>query len=440
MVTTLVLLTAAVVFGLLAFEPRLRRSSFWRATVTPLASIMGSGFLVVAPLLYATVGRYAVIAMAGLLAIAYLLGSVIRYNIRHAEPLLDGHKVAEPTEPRMHRMTLTFWHTSQKSRSPDLLGMTERTSHIVLAAAYFISVSYYLQLLATFTLQAIGHTQSQWLIRLIVTGIIAALGIIGTIAGLRAFERMEKYVVALNLGMIAALLVGLLWHNGQTVAAGQWHLPVRGLTGDGLHAARVLMGMLIVVQGFETSRFLGAEHSATERIKSMRRAQWISTGVYLAFIGLVTVMFDAPSASDATNVTAIILIAGLVAPVLPALVDVAALGSQFSAATADDAGCAGLLRSIVARFMPERFAYATVSLVAIAITWATDVLQIISLASRAFALYYAIQCAVAVMTAIRTRCHTDCQKPRVPVPVRIAGFAALGLVALAVAIFGIPAG
>ncbi len=440
MVTTLVIVTAAVVFGLLAFLPKLARSSYWRATVTPLASIMGSGFLVVAPLLYATVGRYAVVAMAALLAIAYLLGSVIRYNIRHAEPLLVGQKIDEPTGPRMHCMTHSFRHASQRSRSPGPLGMTERTSHIVLAAAYFISVSYYLQLLATFTLQAIGSAHSEWLIRIIVTGIIASLGIIGTVAGLRAFERMEKYIVALNLGMIAALLVGLLWHNGQMVAAGQWHLPERGVTGDPLHAARILMGLLIVVQGFETSRFLGAEHSAKERIKSMRLAQWIATGVYLAFITLVIVMFDAPSASNATDVTAIILIAGLVAPVLPALVYVAALGSQFSAATADDAGCTGLLRSMVARFMPERFAYAMVSLVAIAVTWATNVLQIISLASRAFALYYAIQCVVAIMTAIRTRCHTDCEKPRVPVPVRIAGFAALGLLALAVAVFGIPAG
>ena len=60
------------------------------ATTTPLASIFGSGFLVIVPILAVSVGKYAVFAMAGVTLLAYAVGSVIRFNIRHVEPLLEA--------------------------------------------------------------------------------------------------------------------------------------------------------------------------------------------------------------------------------------------------------------------------------------------------------------------------------------------------------------
>ena len=77
----LVLMLTALAAGVLV-HPRVRRSRDWRATVTPLASIIGSGFLVLAPLLVREFGQRAVWVMAGLCAVAYLIGSAIRYNIR----------------------------------------------------------------------------------------------------------------------------------------------------------------------------------------------------------------------------------------------------------------------------------------------------------------------------------------------------------------------
>ena len=47
--TILVLLATLMGLGLLLL-PRLRTWSGWRATVTPLASIIGSGFLVLGPI------------------------------------------------------------------------------------------------------------------------------------------------------------------------------------------------------------------------------------------------------------------------------------------------------------------------------------------------------------------------------------------------------
>ena len=134
MLNVVIIVAALVLAGYLAFSKRLAGSSSWKATVTPLASIMGSGFLVSAPLLAGIVGNLAVVCMAMLLMLAYAVGSAIRFNIRHFEPIENaGHGPAQ---------TIAF------------------LSRIVLVGAYFISVTYYLQLLAAFLLNAAG-IQSQ---------------------------------------------------------------------------------------------------------------------------------------------------------------------------------------------------------------------------------------------------------------------------------------
>ena len=58
------------------------------ATSTPLASIFGSGFLVIVPILAGVLGEYSVFAMAAVSALAYVVGTMIRFNIKHAEPVL----------------------------------------------------------------------------------------------------------------------------------------------------------------------------------------------------------------------------------------------------------------------------------------------------------------------------------------------------------------
>src|SRR5690242_9242445 len=116
---------------LVTLRPRLLRSPRWRATVTPLASIIGSGFLVAAPILGHAAGGLAVIAMAALCAAGWLFGSAIRTNIRLAEPLL----AAQP---------------------PRWLAQIDRLSDLALLLSYFVSVSYYLNLLADFALRT-GH-------------------------------------------------------------------------------------------------------------------------------------------------------------------------------------------------------------------------------------------------------------------------------------------
>ena len=122
-------------------------------------------------------------------------------------------------------------------------------------------------------------------------------------------EVVEKYAISVNLGMIGALLVALAIYNLGLLSGGEWRLPEISSDVD-LGDVRVLLGLLVVVQGFETSRYLGDQHPADQRIATMRAAQLLSAAIYLLFIGLATVLFHDGLGAD---VTAII---GMTKPVI----------------------------------------------------------------------------------------------------------------------------
>ena len=402
MLNVIIIAIAVALTGYLAFSKRVAGSSNWKATATPLASIMGSGFLISAPLLAGIVGNLAVISMGVLLVLAYMVGGAIRFNIRHFEPIENKGRGA----------------------AQDIAFL----SRLVLTGAYFISITYYLQLLAAFLLNGIGiHDEA--VAHGVTTVLLLTIGGIGMWRGLGELESVEKYFVSLNLGIIGALIAGLAIYNLQLVSGGTWALPPISSTID-LHDVRVLLGLLIVVQGFETSRYLGAEHPAEQRIATMRIAQLVSTAIYLVFIGLATVLFHDGLGAD---VTAIIGMMKPVALVLPLLLSVAAIGSQFSAAVADSSGAGGLIEDITHRKLPIRYAYLLILVVTVALTWETNVNQIIAYASRAFALYYVLQCVVAFVVAWQ-------QKELKRRPVRLTTFAFLALMCSLVFVFGIPSG
>lgn len=401
MLNIVVILVALALGAYLAFSRRLASSSNWQATVTPLASIMGSGFLVSAPLLAGIVGNLAVLCMGLLLVLAYLVGGAIRFNIRHFEPI--ENKEHGPAQ------IIAF------------------LSRIALVGAYFISVTYYLELLSAFLLRVIG-VNSLLAAHVITTALLVTIGGIGMWRGLKELEAVEKYAVAFNLGMIGALLVSLVIYNVRLALGGNWTLPSISSDID-THDLRVLLGLLIIVQGFETSRYLGDEHPAALRIATMRSAQLVSAAIYLVFLSLATVLFHKGLTAD---VTAIIGMTRPLAAVLPILIAVAAIGSQFSAAVADSEGAGGLIEDITERKAPIRYAYFLILLVTVVLTWSTDVNQIIAYASRAFALYYTLQCIVAAVVAWRD--------PKLRRHHRIATFGALAVACFLVFALGIPSG
>jgi hypothetical protein len=398
-------LASLAAIGALLFSPRLTASPVWRATVTPLASIIGSGFLVSLPLLVHGLGSYAVLGMGFLVVFSYLLGAAIRFNILHGEPLF-----AEAN---------SGW-----------LGVLESTSHLALALAYFISVTYYLTLLAAFLLKGVGITDPL-IGKILATAILAAIGLDGLLRDLHGLENIEEYAVGLKLAVIAAVLAALAWFNLRLAAGGTWHLPHLTAT-IGWTSIRAVFGLLIVVQGFETSRFLAGAYSPELRVRTMRYAQLLSGGIYLAFF-LVAMAALNEHEVVSTEVTGIVAIVKPAASLLPLAIIAGAVFAQLSAAVADAIGAGGLIEQVSAKKIDHRHAYPLIALIGIGLTWTLDIFGVIALASRAFALFYLMQCLVAAAVARKA--------PGVPRRVLYAaGFLVLGAVALAVVLFGIPMG
>ncbi len=399
MLTAVAVLTCLVVLFLLV-RPRVVSSDYWRATATPLASIIGSGFLVSVPILREVVGQWAVLPMIGLLVIAYLIGAAIRDNIAHVEPLMQNGDAGAPVTA------------------------IERLSHLALSFAYFVSVAYYLVLFATFLLKSLGMEDAQ-LAKMIVTAVLLTIAVIGAWRGFRAIEGVEIYAVSAKLAVIAALLVALaifdaldLLGGGRATREIAGHFDVADLP--------VLMGLLILVQGFETSRFLGAAYSAELRIRTMKTAQLLSAAIYIAFFLLMIPLMGADSRES--GVAAIVDMVRPVSLVLPLLITIGALASQSSAAIADAIGAGGLLHDMTKGRIPVRYTYPWIAGVAAIVTWETDVFGLITLASRCFALYYALQCLIAMLSA-----H---ERGRVW---HAAGYGSLMLLCAAIVVLGTPA-
>lgn len=398
LITVPTLALAAAVF----LSRRLRASESWRATVTPLASIIGSGFLVSLPLLATAVGVFAPLAMALLVGAAYLIGGAIRFNIIHGEPLFDDTRHAT-------------------------LHWLEQLSHVALAVAYVISVTYYLSLLAAFLLKLFGVAEPL-AARATVTTLLVFIGAYGFIRGLRGLEGIEEYAVGLKLAVIAAVLAGLAWLNVRLALAGNWSIQA-GMPILDWHAAQIVLGMLIVVQGFETSRFLKGAYSPDLRVQTMRSAQLISGAIYLVFFGLALVTFNGNYRKD--DVAAITDIVAMAAFTLPFMLTAGAIFAQLSAAIADAIGGAGLMTEIGRLAVDRRRAYPFIAFAGVLITWSTNVFELIALASKAFAVFYFLQCVVAAVVAARA--------PKVEWRVlRTTGFVTLALAALAVVVFGLP--
>ncbi|SHF37470.1 hypothetical protein SAMN04487965_2071 [Microbulbifer donghaiensis] len=339
-----------------------------KATSTPLASIFGSGFLVMVPILAGAVGVYAPLAMALVCGVAYCVGSVIRFNIRAAEPAL----AATPKES-----TLAF----------------ERCSDLALVLAYVISVCLYLHILSAFVLGSL-HLDTDLNESALTTAVIVFIMFIGLTRGLAGLAALEGWALAITLLIIVLLIGGFAlydlhaWQSakGLTFFQPQPHSVWETLT--------IVGGILIVVQGFETTRYLGDEFDAQTRIRASRLSQLISTGVYLVFITVALPLVHTLNGKYDDN--SLIQLAAAASGLLVAPLVIAAAMSQFSAAVADTLAATGNLEEVTKRELKLKFGTVLVGCGAIALAWLADTLQIVALASRAFAFYYFLQCLVAI--------------------------------------------
>lgn len=372
----LIVATVAAV-ALLLFSRSLRRSTLWRAMATPLASIIGSGFLVLGPILDFAYGAYAILVMFFLCVASLGFGSAIRFNLAHISDGAGNHD--------------------------GLIAKAEDIASCALALAYVVSVSYYLNLFGAFSV-SLTTTNDPIDAKLVSTAVFLVIMVVGWTRGFRSLERLEYITVSIKLAIIAGLLVGLAgYFYGQAARA---ELIVNTPELSGWAAVTLAFGLIITVQGFETSRYLVDEYDPKTCIRSMFRAQLLASLIYLTYAALLSFVFAKGELE--TSETAIVGMMKIVAPVLPAMLVAAALAAQFSAAVADTSGSGGLVHELTRGRINARSCYVALAAIGIVFTWTTDIFELINYASRAFAVYYAIQSAIAALTAWKAQSMVRC--------------------------------
>lgn len=368
------------------------------AVVTPLASILGSGLLIIVPVLERALGGLALVGVPLVCGIAWVTGTAIRHNVRVVEPLVAAGTVDRLT----HRL--------------------ETVAHAVIVVAYVISVALYLRIMAEYLVRYVVPGGSPTLERLIACLAVALIVAVGVTRGFAGLDLLDRGTLGVALMITTVLGVTLLVHDARTLRGPGLtfppvpdHHPVTTLL--------VLGGIVITVQGFETVRYLGDEYDAETRIWASRLAQVIATAIYLGFVAVATPVMGLGTSAGADST--LLDITGRVAPLLALPLVVSAVLSQFSAATADTVAAEGNLRGL-SRWMhgPRPFLVSGVTAVALAATMPTY--TIITVASRAFAGYYAIQALIAMRTSSGVA-------PRV-------GYATLAALMVGIAVLAEPAG
>lgn len=394
------LLAISCITAFVLLQPRLRQSPFWQATITPLASIIGSGFLVAVPMLASIAGRYALLAMLLIVVVSLWLGSALRYNMGHA--------------------------SREQQPGYRALAALERFSELALALAYVISITFYVRLLSGFVLTGID-AYSIVGADIAATAVLLFIGVYGWRNGLAGLERMETYSVTLKLAIIAALLFALAVY---AIGQGGLNAGFTTSTPFGWQQLCQLAGLLLVVQGFETSKYLGASYSVGLRMRSMAAAQCIAGAIYIGFVALAQPLMPALADQPASE-TAIINMVAVVTLILPFMLVVAAAMSQFSAAIADTIGAGGVIETESRERISSRRGYLLVAVLAVVLTWSCNIFEVIALASRAFALYYLIQTVQSVWLSA-TESNASWRW------LRASGYVVLSVVLLFIMLFAAP--
>jgi hypothetical protein len=327
------------------------------ATVTPLASIFGSGFLIVIPILERELGALATVGMAGVCLLAWAVGVAIRHNVAVVEPLADAGRL-DPITVRM-----------------------ERVSDLTIVVAYVISVALYLRILGLFVVGYVssGSGSAE---RLVAVGLVGLITTVGLVRGLAGLELLERVALGAVLLLVLAIGGAFATKDAGSVAGGLRLPPVPS---HGLASALlVLGGIVITVQGFETVRYL--QHIGRRaRIAGCRLSQLISSAVYVLVVGLATPLMGLGTGSGADQ--DLLVLVRRVAPMFALPLVLCAVLSQFSAATADTEAGVGNLRVIGWTPLRGRRRYLLVGVSAAILAWTLDTSLIIVVASRAFAAY-----------------------------------------------------
>ena len=368
------------------------------ATVTPLASILGSGLLIIVPVLERTLGALSVLGAVAVSAVAWLLGTAIRHCVRVVEPLAAAGRLDTRTR------------------------QLDRLADAVIVVAYVISVALYLRIMAQYV---VGYTfggLDPVAERLIACAAVVVIVVIGVLRGFAGLDLVNRVSLVAVLVLTTVLGVTVALGDGRDLLEGSVRLPP--VPGVGLATILlVLGGIVITVQGFETVRYLGAEYDGETRVWASRVAQLVAASIYIGFVAVATPVMGlgTPDGPDET----LLDVTDRVAPFLAAPLALSAVLSQFTAAAADTAAADGNLRGL-SRWMHGPRPYLVSGVAAVALAATVPTFTIVAIASRAFAAYYALQAVIALRTSGGWP--------------RKAGYGALAVLMTAVTLLAAPAG
>jgi hypothetical protein len=337
------------------------------ASVTPLASILGSGLLIIVPVLERTLGSWSVFGALGICAVAWQLGTVSRHNLRVVEQL-EADGALDATTTRLGQL-----------------------ADLVIVVAYVISVALYLRILAQYVVGFFDSSGSGQTERIIACVAIAVIAVIGALRGFDGLDRLDRVSLVAVLALTTVLGAVLALHDAAALTHGNLRLPPSPHVGP-VDALLVLGGIVITVQGFETVRYLGDEYDPETRIRASRLAQIVASSLYIGFVVVATPVMGVGT-GDGPDTT-LLDITARIAPWLALPLVLSALLSQLSAAIADTAAADGNLRGLSRRFRGAR-SFVISGASAIALAAIAPTLTIVAVASRAFAGYYAIMAWIA---------------------------------------------
>ncbi len=378
-------------------KPTRRRGVIF-ATVTPLASILGSGLLIIAPVLERALGVLSVFGAIAICGVAWLIGTVIRHNVIVVE---------------QREAAGTLDHTTAR------IG---RVADAVIVVAYVISVALYLRIMAEYLIGFFVPEGSALWEPIVASSAVVLIVIIGVRRGFKGLDRLDRVSLVSVLILTVVLVAVLLFHDLAAAASGSLTLPPIPDRSP-ISTLLVLGGIVITVQGFETVRYLKRQYDVTTRVRASRLAQIIASIIYISFVAVATPVMGLGTAAGADNT--LLDITGRVAPWLALPLVLSAVLSQFSAAIADTAAADGNLRGLNRWFSGSR-PYLISGAAAILLAATVPTLIIVTIASRAFAAYYAIQAIIALRTSDA-------------LPAKI-GFGFLAALMLLVAVFAMPVG
>jgi len=207
--------------------------------------------------------------------------------------------------------------------------------------------------------------------------------------------------------------------------------PAGAATQLGVHGLQILGGMLLITQGFETASYLGHDYSRKDRARALLFAQLIAAAIYVLFVALAQPFSDA---IHEVSETAIIQLVGAVAVGLPVVLSLAAIFSQFGAGVADTIGTGGILEEESRGRIQRRKGYLIIGALAILLIWMMNIFQVLTLASRAFAIYYGLQAIIATIVTWRYPQPSPWRRA-----IKLALFPVLAILLFLIAIFAIPA-